>query len=119
MKLSVVRGGGLAGVVTKTEVASDAMSPEDASALHDKVAQAGLLEPTQAPPSGHAHPDELSYELTVEHAGRHRTLRVRESSMPEAVRALVAWTDSRPERKTTIERPGRPGGHGRATGESS
>jgi hypothetical protein len=118
MKLSVVRGGGLAGIVTKTEVTSDAMSPEEANALHDKVAQAGLLEPAQAPPSGQRHPDELSYELTVEHAGRHRTLRVSESSMPEAVRALVAWADSRPERKTTIERRSRPGRHGQATGDS-
>ena len=33
MKVTVVRGGGLAGIVTETEVDSDQLSPDDADAL--------------------------------------------------------------------------------------
>jgi hypothetical protein len=115
MKLSVVRGGGLAGVVTRTELATEAMPSKDADTLHDKVTRAGLLEGDQEPSPAPSHPDELSYELTVEHAGRHRTVRMTEGSMPEAVRTLLAWADARPESRTTIERPGGRRGPGTAS----
>jgi hypothetical protein len=106
MKISVVRGGGLAGMVKRTELASDALSAEDAETLHRKVEQAGLLESLEAPQAEPAHPDELTYEVTVEREGRQHTVRATESEMPEAVRALVNWTDSRPEVKTTVRPPG-------------
>jgi len=106
MKLSVVRGGGLAGMVTRTELASDKLSAEDAKALHEKVAGAGLLEPHTDAPSPPSHPEDLSYELTVEHEGRTRTVRLRESAMPEEVRSLIEWSDSLPERQMVIEPPG-------------
>ena len=41
-----------------------------------------------APPS---RPDEPSYELTLEHDGRTRTVRLGESTMPAAIRALASW----------------------------
>jgi len=116
MRLAVVRGGGLAGMVTKTELASDALSAEDADALHEKVEQAGLLESHEAPATEPAHPDELTYEVTIEHEGRHRTVRATESAMPEAVRALVDWADSLPEGKKTIQPPGGQHGRGGAAG---
>jgi hypothetical protein len=106
MKLSVVRGGGLAGMVKRTELASDALSAEDADKLHRKVEQAGLLESAEAPEAEPAHPDELSYEVTIEQEGRQHTVRAPESALPDAVRALVDWADSLPEGKTTIQPPG-------------
>jgi Emfourin len=106
MKLSVIRGGGLAGMVKRTELASDALSAEDADTLHRKVEEAGLLESHEEPRAEPAHADELTYEVTIEQEGRHRTVRATESAMPEAVRALVEWADSVPEGKTTIQPPG-------------
>jgi hypothetical protein len=107
MKLSVVRGGGLAGMVTRTELASDSLSPDDARELHEKVEQAGVLAMPEELPPAKPHPDELNYELTVEHEGRERTVRLSESTLPEKVRSLIAWADSRPEREHRIEPPGR------------
>ena len=105
MKLSVVRGGGLAGIVTQTELVSDDLSPEDAKTLHEKVRDAGVFELHEAPPSPPSHPDELSYELTAEHEGRTHTVNLTESTMPEPVRSLIAWSDSVPERRMRIKPP--------------
>jgi hypothetical protein len=92
--------------VKRTELASDALSAEDADKLHRKIEHAGLLGSGQAAQAEPAHPDELTYEVTIEQEGRRHTVRATESSMPESVRALVDWADSLPEGKTTIEPPG-------------
>lgn len=89
MKLTVTRGGGLAGFVTLTEVASSDLSPDDAAEFRRLVEDAGgLVLQEEAPPS---RPDEPSYELSLEHHGRTRTVRLGESTMPAAIRALASW----------------------------
>jgi hypothetical protein len=109
MKLSVLRGGGLAGMVTRTELASDALPAEKADELHEKVLQSGVLDlPAEAPPPDR-HPDELQYELTVEHEGGAHTVRLPETKLPEEVRSLIEWADSVPERKEEMGPPGRGG----------
>lgn len=105
MKLTVVRGGGVAGVLTETELASADLSSDDAETLHEMVRDAGLFELDESGPEP-AHPDEPSYELTVEHGGRMRTVRLGESTMPEKVRSLISWSDSVPGAKTRIIPPG-------------
>ena len=104
MKLTVIRGGGFAGLSTQAELSSDALPPAEATKLSELVEGAGLLEepepaPREAPP---AHPDELSYEVSVEHEGRAQTLRFTEQTLPESVRSLIAWVDSRPEQRKSL-----------------
>jgi hypothetical protein len=106
LKVTIVRGGGIAGVSTRTELASDALSPDDASALRHRVAESGLLETKTPADAGPSTPDEQQYELTVEHEGGTHTVRLRESDLPDPVRSLIAWTDSHPERREEIERAG-------------
>lgn len=102
MKLSVIRGGGVAGVVTKTEVESDDLSRENDETLHKMVQDAGVFELHETA-EGPSHPDELSYELSVEHEGRRHTVRLRDSTMPEAVRSLISWASSVPGGRTGID----------------
>jgi hypothetical protein len=88
----------------QTELASEALPPGEATELHELVEGAGLLgeaAPREAPPG---HPDELSYEVIVEHEGRARTQRFTEQTLPESVRRLIASIDSRPERRQSIVR---------------
>ena len=102
MKLSIIRGGGLAGLTRLTELASEALPPGESAKLLELVEGAGLLGeavPQEAPP---AHPDEMSYEVGVEHQGRARTRRFTEQTLPDPVRRLIAWIDSRPERRQSI-----------------
>ena len=105
MKLTVVRGGGFAGLSRQAELSSDALPPAEATKLSELVEGAGLLgeaAPREAPP---AHPDEMSYEVSIEHEGRTQTLRFTEQTLPESVRSLIAWIDSRPEHSKSIVPP--------------
>ena len=101
MKLTITRGGGLAGISRQTELASDALPGDDAAKLHDQVAGAEWLheEAREAPP---VHPDEMSYEVVVEHEGGTTTRRFTEQTLPESLRSLIAWVDSRPDRSQSI-----------------
>jgi hypothetical protein len=105
VKLTVVRGGGLAGLSRQAELSSDALPPAEATKLSELVDGAGLLAeaaPREAQP---AHPDEMSYEVSVEHEGRAQTLRFTEQTLPGSVRSLIAWIDSRPEHRKSIVPP--------------
>jgi hypothetical protein len=98
--VKITRGGGLAGLTRQTEVASDALPPGEADKLRELVEGSGLLgeaAPKEAPP---AHPDEMSYEVTVEHEGRAETRRFTEQTLPDSVRSLIAWADAAAKKKT-------------------
>jgi hypothetical protein len=102
VKLSVVRGGGLAGIVTRTEVSSDDLPPAKATELDEQIERSGLraLPPKLEPEK--PSPDELRYDITVEHAGAKHTVRAADTVLPDGVRDLIAWLDALPQRRETI-----------------
>ena len=106
MKLSVVRGGGLAGIVTHTELATGALPPETEHALRARLTQSGLLDIRESASSPDPTPDALQYEITVEDAGTTRRVRLSEDEMPDPVRSFISWLESVPEREERVEAPG-------------
>ena len=88
----------MAGLTRQTEVASDALPPGEAAKLHELVEGAGLLGDAAPRDARPAHPDEMSYEVTIEDEGKTRTQRFSEQTLPESVRSLISWTDSKQER---------------------
>jgi hypothetical protein len=106
MKVSIVRGGGVAGVTTLTELDEGALSIDDAKAFRAKLADAQADLGTAGEGSASRHPDELQYELTLANGETTRTLRAGETTLPEHVRSLIAWVDTHPERTTRVLPPG-------------
>ena len=102
MKVDVVQGTGLAGLVRSTSVDSAALSPEEARTLRDRVEEAGLLGPP-GPGPGAAAPDEVQLSITVEDEGAKHTARFSGSQLPEAVRSLLRWIESTPGHQERIE----------------
>ena len=102
LKLTIVRGGGLAGITRQTELASEALPPDEATKLHELIECAGLFDEDAPREAAPAHPDELSYEVIIEHEGEARTQRFTEQTLPEPVRDLIASIDSRPESRQSI-----------------
>ena len=102
LKLTIVRGGGLAGLTRQTELASDALPSAEAAELQELIEGAGLFEDTAPREAPSGHPDELSYEVIVEQEGEARTQRFTEQTLPEPVRRLIASVDSRPESRQSI-----------------
>jgi hypothetical protein len=102
MKVTIVRGGGVGGMTTRTQLESDALPGADAQALSSHI-QGAALQAGSAPGSGTRSPDELLYEISVNDGGNDVTQRFTENTMPEGVRQLVQWVDSRPERTDSID----------------
>ncbi|WP_125616504.1 protealysin inhibitor emfourin [Specibacter cremeus] len=102
MKLTVRRGGGLAGIVARTELDSAALAPGDRRELTAEVDHVGLR--TRAdPPVTRTWPDSQLYEISLEDGGRRYSLHYTDESLPEDVGRLLAWIDGRPERVESLE----------------
>jgi len=101
VKVSIVRGGGLAGVVRRTELATDAL-PEDAARILE--AHAAAVVPLPAAGGARRAPDEMLYAVRVEGPEGTTEAHYTDATLPEDVRALIAWADGRPERHDAFER---------------
>ncbi|MEU8384077.1 protealysin inhibitor emfourin [Streptosporangium sp. NPDC048865] len=106
MKVSIVRGGGIAGLVTVTTVDSASLEPEAAAELRAGVERAGLSGAPERPVPAAGRPDRFDYELTVEDGGRVLTTRAREGDLSGPLRALISYVTSLPERQERIGPPG-------------
>jgi DNA-binding transcriptional LysR family regulator len=105
LKVSVVRGGGLTGLVITTTVDSAALSSDDASTLRAMVDGADLagLPPTTSRPN---HPDAESFRITVENDGNRESVVLTERDLSPAVRSLIEWVESAPAREESVNPPG-------------
>jgi len=106
MKLSIIRGGGIAGVSTVTELDEGALSAGDAKTFRAKVAGAEPGLSAAGADSQSRHPDEMQYDVTLSDDQTTRTARVSETALPEAVRSLIAWVDAHPQHTTRVVPPG-------------
>ncbi len=102
MRLIILRGGGLAGIVARTELDAQALPKSEAKTFASEIARANLDEQLPPPPVSPA-PDSQLYEINLERTRSSISVRYTEQSLPEEVRLLVAWVDSRPERVESIE----------------
>jgi hypothetical protein len=104
LKVSVVSGGGFAGLVMTTSVDSAVLAPEDAATLRAKVRAARLDEPPATDPT--RQPDAPTRQITVEDDGRRSTVNLDDRDLSPAVRSLISWIEAQPTRQETIEPPG-------------
>ncbi|MDQ3103783.1 MAG: hypothetical protein M3Q87_00915 [Actinomycetota bacterium] len=101
MKLVIVRGGGIGGPVTLTELDSDQLSSADSQALAEQVDRADLGNVPE-PATRRRQPDELLYEIVVHNGGERLILRFSEATLPDEIRLLIQWIDGRPERSQSL-----------------
>lgn len=105
MRVSVVRGGGLAGLIRTVSADSDQLAPDDRRELAALVRQTGLLG-APAAGSGAPEPDRFTYTVTVEDHGHSRTVAFPERSLPAEVRNLISWVNTVSGHEETIGPPG-------------
>lgn len=109
VRVSIVRAGGLAGLVATTVVDSASLPPEAARALRAKVEQTGLFALPTRIGSGTDQPDHFTYKVTVEDQGHSHAVSLSEEDLPGPLGALISWIDSLPDREERIAPPGRDG----------
>ncbi len=106
MKVTVVRGGGIAGLVTTTSVDSSTLAPEEADALRTKVEGSGLMQLPARVSGPTSYPDALNYQVTVEDGDRVQKVSLSEDAVPDTVRSLISWLDKVPGRQERVAPPG-------------
>jgi hypothetical protein len=106
VRVSVVRGGGFAGLVRTVSADTDQLAPGDGRELEALVRRAGLLDAPPAPGSGEPRPDQFTFTVTVEDQGHRRTSAFSERSLPREVRDLVSWVSTVSGHEERIEPPG-------------
>lgn len=102
MKLTIRRGGGIAGIVAQTELDAQVLPEPAAQAFAGEIARANLHDQIAEPPAKQ-WPDGQLYEISLKEAGPPVTCFYTDESLPENVRLLLAWVDGRPERIESIE----------------
>jgi hypothetical protein len=106
MKVSVVRGGGVAGLTSRVRLAAAALPGEDAKALEGRVRESRLLTMPEPPRPPTSHADQLLYAVSVDDGENERTLQFSDETMPEEVRSLIEWVDSHPKGEREVLPPG-------------
>jgi len=102
MKFTVRRGGGIAGIVRRTELDDKDLSSEDADAFAREVDRARMRE-LKEPDVAHQLPDAQIYEAVLEESDKQIRLNYTDETLPEDVRQLIQWVDNRPESQESIE----------------
>jgi hypothetical protein len=98
VNVSIIRGGGIGGIATRTQLDSEEL-PQAASRRLEELGSAV----TPASDTTVSHPDETLYKVTVDGVTATHT----ETTLPEPVRALIEFVSERPERQDALELPGR------------
>lgn len=106
MKISVVRGGGIAGLTSRVHLATEALPGEEARALEGRVRKSRLLTMPEPPRPSTRHADQLLYAVTVDDGGSERTLHFSDETMSEELRSLIEWVDSHPKGEREVLPPG-------------
>ena len=95
MKVSVVRGGGVSGLVTDTTHEKKTQAADDTETLARRVARQGPLAP-----------DEAQVSVTLEDGARRRTVTAADHDLPSRLRSLVDWVSAAPGRTEEVGSPG-------------
>jgi hypothetical protein len=106
MRLTVVQGGGIAGLLRTVSADSASLEPAQADALEAMIEDAGLFDLPERLGPASSHPDAFDYELTVEDGERRKTIRASQDALPEQVRALIQWLQSVPGHEERVDAPG-------------
>jgi hypothetical protein len=104
VKVTIVRGGGIGGISTRTELDDDGLPDDDARRMFADVFGRAKSRARSPEPPGRPAPDQTLYEVQLDDGDDEVKARFDDQNLPEEVRHLVEWVDARPERRHRIER---------------
>jgi hypothetical protein len=96
VKVAVYRGGGLAGLVQKTAVNEESLTPEQAGELRAKLDELGVMSERPALQSSPRQPDRFSYAVHIQDEDGERTVQASEPDVPKSVLELTSYLKSLP-----------------------
>jgi len=106
LRLTVVRGGGVAGIVVRSELTAGDLPADDHRHLLAALARCRMDDlSARAPAPGGGQPDELRYELSLTSSLGDCSVRLGERELPPAVRSLIDWIDGLPQVTRAVSGP--------------
>jgi hypothetical protein len=87
--ISFTRSGGFAGRTNRAEIDSTELDDTEAGELRHMIVRSGFFEVLALNPQALQMPDQFSYEITIEHGGKKRTLELNDTNVPELLRPLI------------------------------
>jgi hypothetical protein len=106
MEVAVFRGGGLAGLVKKTAVSEESLTPEQAAQLRAKLDELDVLSTPTKPASESRQADRFSYAVQVQDDDGERTVQASEPAVPDSVLELARYLKTLPGVREEIVRVG-------------
>lgn len=105
MEVEVLRGGGLAGgLVKKTAVSEESLTPEQAAELRAKVEELDVLSLATEPAPESRQADRFSYSVKVQDEDGEHTVKASEPAVPESVLELTRYMKTLPGVREEIVR---------------
>jgi hypothetical protein len=98
--VTIVRGGGLSGLVRQTELDSALLPPDAAARLRELFDALPWERPSSA-----GGPDEVRYEVMVVDDDTTWSLRTHDRGLSDEERLLIAFVDGRDERVDSVSPP--------------
>src|SRR3954470_2785379 len=103
MRVRIVRGGGIAGVLTETSLDDADLAPSDAQQLRTYGEAADVFNQPERVSGGEStHPDRFSYEVTVSDGDREQRLHRREQDLTTQLRDLIHMVETSPQKKSRV-----------------
>jgi hypothetical protein len=101
VNVSIIRGGGIGGIATRTQLASEELPPAESRKLQELAS--AVAPASEDAGGGPRHPDETLYKVMINGLTATHT----ETTLPEPVRALIDFVSERPERQDGLVNPKR------------
>lgn len=95
MRVTLEQSGGFAGLMITKTIDTQNLSPAESQQLERLVNESNFFQLTSTVEFS-PQPDRFQYMLLVEAGNRNHSIQVSETNMPEKVRSLMEWVQSRP-----------------------
>lgn len=94
MRITLEQSGGFAGLLITKSIDTKDLSPSEAQQLEALVRESNFFQLTSISEAS-PQPDRFGYTLTIESEGRAHSIDMSETNLPEKVRPIVEWVQTR------------------------
>lgn len=94
MRITLEQSGGFAGLMITKTIDTQDLSPSEAQQLEKLVRESNFFQFTSIA-EAFPQPDRFGYTISIEMEGRSQSIEVSETNMPESIKPIVEWVQTR------------------------
>lgn len=94
MRVTLEQSGGFAGLMITKTIETQDLSPSEAEQLENMVRDSNFFQ-LNSISEAFPQPDRFGYTLSIEKDGRTHSIEMNETNMPEQLKPIVEWVQTR------------------------